>query len=66
MALVCKKCGYKQNDEETIRESIKSFPEFEEHDIPYYCGACMDSADEQEYIDMEREMHGLESGNIRE
>ncbi len=60
MALVCKKCGYKQTDEETLRELNKRFPELEEHDIPYYCGACMNEAGEQEYIDMEQEMCRLE------
>lgn len=66
MALVCKKCGYKLNDEETVRELTKIFSESEEHDIPYYCGACMDEASEQEYIDMWQAMHRLESGNARE
>ena len=60
MALVCKKCGYKQTDEDTVCELTKRFPELEEHDIPYYCGACMDKASEQEYIDMEQEMCELE------
>ena len=60
MALVCKKCGYKQYDEETIEHQKKTFPDVEEHDIPYYCGACMDEAGEQERIEMEQEMCGLE------
>lgn len=60
MALVCKKCGYKQTDEEIILELSKRFPKLEEHDIPYYCGACMDEAGEQEHIDMEQKMCGLE------
>ena len=42
MALVCKVCGYKQNDEETIRLMTENHPGYEEHDIPYRCGACMD------------------------
>lgn len=68
MALVCKKCGYKQTDEETVHEFTKSFPEFEEHDIPYYCGACMDGVDEQEFIHMEQKMNklGLVIPNNRE
>ena len=60
MALVCKKCGYKQYDEETISEMKKIFPELEEHDIPYYCGACVDAAISYEYLDMMHEMSGLE------
>ena len=48
MALVCKKCGYKQHDEETIAELKKIFPDLEEHDIPYCCGACMDEVSEDD------------------
>ena len=44
MALVCKKCGYKQTDDETVHEMTAIFPDLEEHDIPYYCGACMDES----------------------
>jgi hypothetical protein len=40
MALVCKKCGYKQYDEETIKAYKEVSPTMEEHDIPYICGAC--------------------------
>lgn len=47
MALVCKKCGYKQYDDETVTELKKIFPKMDEHDIPYYCGACMDEDDEE-------------------
>lgn len=64
MALVCKKCGYKQNDMKTIKILFKKFPQLEEHDIPYYCGACMDEASEQEYSYMEQKMNGLVSGNL--
>ena len=60
MALVCKKCGYKQTDKEIVSVMKEIFPSLEEHDIPYYCGACMDNASEQEYIEMEQEMCGLE------
>lgn len=49
MALVCKRCGYKQYDDATVAELKKIFPNLEEHDIPYYCGACMDE-DGDEYI----------------
>ena len=59
MSLVCKKCGYKQGDEETIIEMKKIFPQLEEHDIPYYCGACMDEASEEDYIAMDQEMCNL-------
>lgn len=43
MALVCMYCGYKQHDEDTIRSFKKQYPGLEEHDIPYVCGACMDT-----------------------
>ena len=56
MSLVCKKCGYKQHDEKTIEEMKCRFPELEDHDIPYYCGACMDAATDDEYISMDQEM----------
>lgn len=42
MALVCKKCGYKQYDDATISAMQARYPGVEEHDIPYLCGACMD------------------------
>ena len=48
MALVCKECGYKNYDDETIAELKKVFPNMEEHDIPYSCGACLDSANDGE------------------
>ncbi len=60
MALVCKKCGYKQYDQQTIDSLKERFPDIEEHDIPYYCGACQDAASEDELICMEQEMCGLE------
>lgn len=60
MALVCKRCGYKQYDDETIEVMKKRFPDLDEHDIPYYCGACMDNASDDEYMEMEQEMSGLE------
>ena len=43
--LVCKLCGYKQYDEETIAAMKRKYPDMEEHDMPYYCGACMDNDD---------------------
>ena len=43
MALVCMYCGYKQYDEGTILCFKKQYPGLEEHDIPYVCGACMDT-----------------------
>lgn len=60
MALVCKKCGYKQCDQQTIDSLKERFPNIEEHDIPYYCGACQDTASEDELIFMEQEMCKLE------
>lgn len=39
-SLVCKKCGYKQYDDETIESYKKDYPNMEIHDIPYICGAC--------------------------
>lgn len=61
MSLVCKKCGYKQTDSETIVSAKKKFPGMEEHDIPYYCGACMDTANEEEYNNMMNETEGDEN-----
>lgn len=58
MALICKNCGYKQLDEDTIKEMKQRFPGIPEHDIPYYCGACQDTADEETYDDMVYEMEG--------
>ena len=40
--LVCKKCGYKQYDDDTIECFKGEYPDMEEHDIPYVCGACQD------------------------
>lgn len=54
--LVCKKCGYKQGDDETISVFKKKFPNTEMHDIPYYCGACMDNANAEEYEFMQTQM----------
>lgn len=52
MCLVCKKCGYKQYDEECINAYKKASPEQETHDITYYCGACLDNASDDEYKSM--------------
>ena len=52
MALVCKVCGYEQTDEETLKVFKQRFPDMEEHDIPYYCGACLDNATDEEYEQM--------------
>lgn len=60
MSLVCKKCGYKQSDSESIYWMQKRFPDMAEHDIPYYCGACQDEADDEEYRHMQLQMHGKE------
>lgn len=47
MALVCKKCGYKQYNEETIKIYKNTYPSIAEHDIPYVCGACQDQEDKE-------------------
>ena len=57
MALVCKICGYKQHNEECIESFKEKFPNLEEHDIPYYCGACQDNATDEEYEKMYSEMN---------
>lgn len=57
MTLVCKKCGYKQRDASTIAWLKKRFPHIAVHDIPYYCGACMDNATNEEYLSMEQYMN---------
>lgn len=41
--LVCKKCGYKQHDEQTIKVFNEKYPNTCNHDIPYICGACLDN-----------------------
>lgn len=50
--LICKKCGHKQSDEQTIKYFKKKFRFVEEYDIPYYCGACLDNASDEEYDQM--------------
>ena len=57
MSLVCKKCGYKQSDAQTVDSLKKQFPNMPEHDIPYYCGACIDEASNAEYVMMWNETH---------
>lgn len=54
--LICKICGYKQYDTETITVFQKRFPQEESHDIPYYCGACLDNASDTDYEQMIEEM----------
>ena len=58
MALVCKLCGYKQYDIDTVKEARKIFPGVESHDIPYYCGACLENASDEEYAWMKADMTG--------
>lgn len=58
MALICKLCGYKQYDDETIKFFKNLHPAKEEHDIPYYCGACLKNASLKEYKVMEKAMRG--------
>lgn len=64
--LVCKRCGYKQSDEDTINTLKSHFPSMETHDIPYYCGACMDYANDDECAEMEQKMSGLSDPQIAE
>lgn len=52
MALVCKNCGYKQYDIDTIKKARERFPDMSEHDIPYFCGACLDGSSDEEYESM--------------
>lgn len=58
--LVCKKCGYKQTDLDTMNFMKKRFLNIDEHSIPYYCGACLDNASEDEYKIMMAEMENPE------
>lgn len=58
--LICKKCGYKQNDFDTINFIKKRFLNIDEHNIPYYCGACVDNATNEEYENMMAEMENPE------
>lgn len=60
MALVCKKCGCKQ-DEQIVEGMKKRFPNMNEHDIPYYCETCLDTAADDEYDHMVDEMNGVEA-----
>lgn len=63
-ALVCKRCGHKQSDEDTINTLRSRFPSMETHDIPYYCGACMGCANDDERAEMEQKMSGLSDPQI--
>lgn len=65
-ALVCKRCGHKQYDEDTIDTLKSRFPGMKTHDIPYYCGACMDYANDDESAEMEQKMSGLSDPQIAE
>ena len=38
--LVCKVCGYKQYNPETVDYYVRLHPETDPHDIDYICGAC--------------------------
>lgn len=48
--LVCERCGYKQYDEQTIQSYKEKYPDTDAHDIPYVCGACMDTEEDDEAI----------------
>lgn len=50
--LICKKCGYHQEDTETIKFLKRRWPHTEDHDIYYFCGACLDNATDEEYENM--------------
>ena len=63
MSLICKKCGCKQSDEYTIKHLKKKFRHTEVHDIPYYCGACLDNSSDEEYDAMCTEMDNQEFMN---
>lgn len=65
MALVCKKCGYKQYDEEIIRNYKGKFPTEKEYDIPYVCGACMNN-EEDIKNDIENVLRQMCFGRSRE
>ena len=52
MALVCKKCGFKQSEESVVEFFRKTFEGLEEEDVPYFCGACMENASQSEYAAM--------------
>lgn len=54
--LVCKICGYKQYDSQTVNAMRKKFKGYATHDIPYYCGACQDMVSDEEYYEMMKEM----------
>lgn len=58
--LVCKKCGYKDSYEPTVRAFKNRFKGkgLSTHDIPYFCGACQDNASDSEYYWMEAQMSG--------
>lgn len=58
MALICKICGYKQSDDDTVEYFKEKFPGMEEHDIPYYCGACLNNMSDEEYDAAKDEMSG--------
>lgn len=64
MSLVCKKCGYEQSDNDTILASKIKFPGYAEHDIPYYCGACLDNATDEEYENMMTETEGNKNASV--
>ena len=50
--LISKKCGCHQEDEMTIKFMKRKWPHTEEHDIYYFCGACLDNATDEEYENM--------------
>jgi hypothetical protein len=58
--LVCKQCGYRQYDVSTVKSFKKKFAGkgLATHDIPYFCGACVDNASDEDYAWMIVQMAG--------
>lgn len=58
--LVCKQCGYRQYDVSTVKSFKKKFAGkgLATHDIPYFCGACVNNASDEDYAWMIVQMAG--------
>ena len=55
--LLCNKCLYKQSDLTTVVSMRRRFPDKKLiTEIPYYCGACQDTATDEEYKCMQAKM----------
>lgn len=56
-SLLCNKCLYMQRDLTTIISLRRRFPELKLiSEIPYYCGACQDTATDEEFDEMQAKM----------